>query len=144
MSSCNQGSCFEETESFLKASLYTVDATGTEKLTAPDTVTIYGIGKDSVLYYKQPSITHVLLPLNSSADTTRFIIIIHNLPDTLECVYSNYPHFISKECGYTFYHHLDTAYFYHQLDTITTEHHDIYFANKTITNLNVENIRIFY
>ena len=38
-----------------------------------------------------------------------FVIKINGVTDTIEFQYSSYPHLISKECGYTFYHHLDTV-----------------------------------
>jgi Family of unknown function (DUF6452) len=135
--SCTLGSCFEETESYLKASFYTGDVT--PKLQAPDTLTLYGLNQDSTIYNKMTNVQPAFIPLNASTESCTFIIIINGVADTIEFHYSSYPHLISKECGYTFYHHLDTVKNY-------TKHSikDIYTGNTTITNLNVENIRIFY
>jgi len=132
--SCTQGSCFEETESYLKASFYKNSI-----LTAPDSLTLYGLNTDSTIYNKTASIQPALIPLNASTESCVFVIQINGVVDTIEFQYSSYPHLISKECGYTFYHHLDTVpkYTQHVIDTI-------YVSNKTITNLNVENLRIFY
>lgn len=132
--SCTQGSCFEETESYLKASFYKNSI-----LTAPDSLTLYGLNTDSTIYNKTASIQPALIPLNASTESCVFVIQINGVADTIEFQYSSYPHLISKECGYTFYHHLDTVpkYTQHVIDTI-------YVSNKTITNLNVENLRIFY
>jgi len=137
MISCTLGSCFEETESYLKVSFYTGDVT--PKLQAPDTLTLYGLNQDSIIYNKQTNVQPALIPLNASTESCTFIIIINGVADTIEFQYNSYPHLISKECGYTFYHHLDTVKNY-------TRHSikDIYTGNTTITNLNVENIRIFY
>jgi len=136
--SCTPGSCFEETESYLKASFYTEVGT-TKKLQAPDTLTLYGLNQDSIIYNKKTGVQVALFPLNASAESSIFVIIINGVTDTLEFRYSSYPHLISKECGYTFYHHLDTEPLpkYHAIK-------DIYTTNKTITTLNGENIRIFY
>ena len=135
--SCTPDSCFEETESYLKVSFYTGDITPV--LQAPDTLTLYGLNQDSIIYNKNVSVQPALIPLNASTDNCTFVIIINGVADTIEFQYSSYPHLISKECGYTFYHHLDTVKNY-------TKHaiKDIYTGNTTITNLNVENIRIFY
>ena len=134
--SCTVGSCFEETESYLKASFY--DNT-TKKLLPPDSLTLYGINRDSIIYNKMLKVQPVLMPLNSSSQNCTFIIKIKGVADTIEFRYSSYPHFVSKECGYTFYHLLDTALVYSK-NFIK----GIYISNQTITNLNVENIRIFY
>jgi hypothetical protein len=136
MFSCTPGSCFEETESYLKASFYdNVKKT----LHAPDSLTLYGLNNDSMIYNKSAGIQPALIPLNSSTESCIFIIEINGITDTIEFHYSSYPHLISKECGYTFYHQLDTSP-KHTNYIIK----DIYTGNKTITNLNVENIRIFY
>jgi|WetSurMetagenome_2_1015567.scaffolds.fasta_scaffold275263_2 hypothetical protein len=136
--SCSQGSCFEETESYLKASFY-IKTTRT----APDTLTLYGLNNDSVIYSKSTQVQPALIPLNSSTDSCSFIILINNIADTIKFRYTSYPHMISKECGYTFYHFLDTGL----NNTNTRTYHaikKIRVSSQTITNLNVENIRIYY
>jgi hypothetical protein len=135
--SCTPGSCFEETESYLKASFYT--GGDTKILKAPDSLTIYGLNGTSKLYNKATRIDHALLPLNASAPECTFIIKINGITDTITFTYTNYPHLISKECGYTFYHKLDTV-----RDFSKHIIKDIYSGNLTITTSNVENIRIFY
>lgn len=135
--SCTPGSCFEETESYLKASFYTGNEI--KILTAPDSVTIYGLNKSNSMYNKAVKIEHALFPLNASTPECTFIIKINGIADTVKFAYTSYPHLISKECGYTFYHQLDTVRYY-------SKHiiKNIYTGNQTITTLNVENIRIFY
>jgi hypothetical protein len=79
-----------------------------------------------------------LLPLNASAGSCIYVIRINGLNDTIQFLYSNYPHLISKECGYTFYHILDLpVYTQNNIDTILI-------INRSITTANEENIRIFY
>jgi len=135
--SCTPESCFEETESYLKASFYSGDVI--PKLRAPDSLTIYGLNMDSVLYNKSRNVQPALIPLNASASSSIFIIIINGISDTLEFRYSSYPHLVSKECGYTYYHNLDT-------NRIFTKHKiiNIYYGKRNITTINEENIRIFY
>jgi hypothetical protein len=135
--SCALGSCFEETESYLKATFYVIEPN--EAISAPDSLTMQGINNDSILYSKSVKITHALIPLNSSAESCKFIIKTKGITDTIQFRYSTYPHLISKECGYTYYHHLDTipGFTKHAIKNITV-------TNTTITNLNAENIRIYY
>lgn len=137
--SCTPGSCFEDTKSYLKATFYIKINDNESKSNPPDTLTLRGLNRDSVIYNKALKVQPALFELNASSSKAAFIITINGVTDTIEFSYSSYPHFISKECGYTFYHQLENApvYTLHAIDSV-------YVANKTITNLNVENIRIFY
>jgi hypothetical protein len=137
--SCTTQSCLEETEAYVKASFYVYDNL-TEKLLAPDSVTIYGLNmENNKLYTKALKLQPALLPLNASATECIFIVKINGITDTIQFKYSSYPHLVSKECGYAFYHHLDTEpkHTYHGIKYIYTK-------NSTITTINEENIRIFY
>ena len=134
--SCVPGSCFEETESYVKASLFN-DETG--KLTSPDSLSLYGLNHDSIIYDKAASIQPALIPLNASTDNCTLVIRINGITDTVEFQYSSYPHLISKECGYTFYHHLDSIPFFSKNGIKKIE-----IVNRTITNLNVENLKIYF
>jgi hypothetical protein len=134
--SCTPVPCYDETEAFMKASFYSNE---TKKAQPPDSLTLYGIGKDSsLLYDKKYKVEPALFPLNSSADRCSFVIKINGITDTLELRYTSFPHLISKECGYSFYHNLDTiTHTKHTIDYI-------YIAKSKITTVNEENIRIFY
>ena len=134
--SCTPEACFEETNAFLKASLYDNE---TKKVRPPDSLTLYGLDMDTnKLYNKTRSVQPALFPLNSSEGDCTFIIRINGITDTVSFHYTSYPHLISKECGYTFYHTLDT--FFYTKNTIDY----IYRNNNSITTLNEENIRIYY
>jgi hypothetical protein len=118
----------------MKATFYS--NTSKEKET-PDSLTLTGLGKTDKIYDKESGVQPALFPLDPSSGSCTFIIKINNVTDTIHVLYSSYPHLISKECGYTFYHRLDTAYpsgnfFY------------IYKSSNNITTANEENIRIFY
>jgi hypothetical protein len=133
---CTTGGCFEETESFLKATFYNNE---TKKAVAPDSVTLFGFGHDtSLIYNKSTGVQPALFPLNSAADTSAFVIKINGITDTIAFIYSTYPHLVSKECGFTFYHDLDSViYTTHNIDYV-------YSGKNKITTINEENIRIFY
>lgn len=136
--SCTSESCVEETESYLKAYFYN---NAEKKLKAPDSLTVYGLNmeSDSTLYVKALNVQPALLPLDASDTSCIFIIQINGITDTVEFSYNNYPHLISKECGYTFYYDLDT----HRICT-KNKIDSIYISQRKITTFNGENIRIFY
>jgi hypothetical protein len=136
--SCTPQACQEETLSKIKATFY---VTGTNKIQAPDSLTVYGLGihaDTNKIYNKSSKISIAQIPLNPSAGTCGFVFRINGITDTLNFTYASYPHLISKECGFTYYHILDSY-------TVTGNAIDtIIFMNKNITTINEENIRIFY
>jgi hypothetical protein len=134
--SCTPEACFEETNSYLKASFY---SDSTKKQLTPDSVTIAGLDQPAnKIYDKAAGVQPALFPLDASSGSCIFKIIINGVADTIEFRYNSFPHLISKECGYTFYHNLDT--FFYSRNTIDY----IYRSSNSITTANEENIRIFY
>ena len=135
--SCTPNSCFEETESYLKVSFHNKT---TGLIQAPDSITIYGLNMENSKLDTVPGLTPAKLPLNASTPNCTYIIRINGVSDTVEFTYTSTPYLVSKECGYSFHHNLDTA------PPTFTKHiiENIYIANRTITTANVENLRIFY
>lgn len=137
LGSCTPQSCLEETEAKVKIYFYDID----KKLQTPDSITVFGLqGIDSVnIYKKAVKVQPALLPLNAATDNCTFIIKINAITDTLRFNYSSFPHLVSKECGYTFYHHLDMdpTYSSHGIKSINL-------VNANITTINEENISIYY
>jgi hypothetical protein len=134
--SCTPQSCLDETESFVKASFYNYVTT---KVLAPDSLTMYGLNmKTDKLYNKTSKVQPAHIPLNASAESCVFIIRINGITDTVEFRYSSFPHLISKECGYTYYHNLDSLIY------TTNAIDSIYKKKSLITTINEENILIFY
>jgi hypothetical protein len=136
LASCSPESCFEETNAFVKAAMY-LNTTG--KNVAPDSLTLYGLNiNTNKIYNKEKGVSHALLPLNASAASCTFVIKINDIYDTISFGYTSYPHLISKECGYTYYHNIDIpVYTRHIIDTVMVR-------QSTVTTFNEENIRIFY
>jgi len=133
--SCTPGACFEETNAFLKASFY-LDSS--KEQVAPDSISLSGLGQTDKIYNKAAGVQPALFPLNASTGSSTFIIRINGVYDTIEFSYSNFPHLISKECGYSVFHTLETPVFsQNNIDTILI-------MNRNITTINEENIRIFY
>jgi len=138
--SCTSLSCQDETEAFLKISFAIKNPDGTDKLQPPDSITVYGLNTlSSKIYDKSTAVQPAMIPLNNSAQFSEFIIRINGITDTVKFIYSTFPHLVSKECGYTFYHTLDTT------RTFTDNGiKDMKVWNGNITLKNEENIRIYY
>jgi len=134
--SCAPESCLEETTSFVNATFY---KSSTNKLTAPDSVTVFGIGKETNRLYSQSlNLTTIKLPLDASSEICGFVMKINDLTDTIKFIYSSYPHLISKECGFTFFYSLDTVL------VSGNAVNAIKILNKNITTFNAENIQMYY
>ena len=133
--SCTPGSCFEETEAKVKASMY---QSLSEKIVAPDSVSLFGLERDSAIYKKTSNVTSILFPLDPASGTCTFLIKINGVSDTVTFSYSSHVHFISRECGYTYYFSIEQP--------VTTNNiiDKIVLTKKTITTLNEENMRIYY
>jgi len=136
MQSCTPGSCFEETTAFVKAGLF-LDTT--KKLSAPDSLTMFGAGRDtSRIYSKSRNITTALIPLDASAENCSLVLRINGISDTISFFYTSSLHMLSKECGYTYYHQIEIpVYTTNIIDTITI-------TKSSITTRSEENIRIYY
>ena len=134
MGSCTPEACLEETIANMKASLYS-----SGKILAPDSLTLYGLNMGSNrIYNNARNVKLALLPLNPSAESCGFVIRINRITDTILTWYASYPHLISKECGYTYYHTLDSLIFTNNIiDTIIIR-------NRSVTTVNEENVRILY
>jgi hypothetical protein len=133
---CSPGSCLDETESRVKATFYSKE---TLKPLAPDSVTLFGINMDSLkIYDKTEKLKSAEFPLFAAESSCKFVIRINGINDTIEFIYNSYTHLLSKECGYTFFFNLDTAF--HSINVIDS----ISIYKKTITTFNEENMRIYY
>lgn len=137
ISSCTPESCLEETEAFLKSSFYSY--TNPQEALPPDSLTVYGLGRDtSLVYSAAPAVRIARLPLNPAAPSSVFVFRINGVTDTLSLYHYSYPHLISRECGYTYYHNLDSLSF--TMNAIDS----IWIRNGVITTLDNENIQVFY
>jgi hypothetical protein len=134
--SCTPESCIGETTSFVHVTFYKAS---TNKLTAPDSITVFGTGRDTArIYSKAINTSSINLPLDASTDRCGFVLKINNVTDSLKLIYNSYPHLISKECGLTFFFTLDS------LNAGRTAIDTVLIFNKNITTFNGENIRIIY
>ena len=134
--SCSVGTCFDETESMVKADFYSMESGTT---TTADSLTLYGAGMDSLtIYNKSLKLKRAEMPLYAETGECNLVARLNGVNDTLTFRYSGSFNLISKECGYTYYFTLDTV--------LTTNNiiDSVAITKKTITTLNEENIRIYF
>ena len=129
--SCSGDECLEDTRVNMRVSFYNYED---KTKSSPESVTLYGIDNEEAIKVTSPA----LFPLKNSDTETGFIITINGTTDTIWFLHSNSLHFISKECGYTMYHSIDTVYF------TTNEIDSISLINKDITLRKTEHVEIYY
>jgi len=132
--SCTPQGCLEETDVMVRGSFY---QTGTGKIRTIDSITFTGVGVDTTrIYDKALNISSISIPLNSGSDTSVFIMKLNGIADTVTFICKSFPHFISKECGYVFFHSIENV-------TNTRTDVDFLISNRFTSTANEENIRIF-
>lgn len=108
-------------------------------------LTIYGVGApgDSMLYYQQ-TLREAYLPFRLDSDTTTYVFEYMTaeeeepaLTDTITFIYERKEWFVSPACG--------GMYFYDIKKVEHTENLvDSIYAESRITNINAQNIKIFF
>lgn len=72
-----------------------------------DSITVQGLGRDSVLYDNRKSITTLQLPLRPDTTVTAYRLTYHGRTDTLYIIHNNDIQFISLACGEVIYHTIE-------------------------------------
>ena len=104
-----------------------------------DSVSIQGVGQDSILYNNKKSVREVSLPLHKTQNQTQFIFSSGSLIDTLTIEHINTENFISLECGCFIYHTIENAY------SSGTWIDSVAIINKEITTANAkEHLQLFF
>ena len=78
--------------------------------TAFDSITVQGVGNDSVLYDNGKNLSSLWLPMRADTSVTAYLLRWHGEEDTLYIRHDNTRHFISQACGCMVYHTLDTVW----------------------------------
>jgi hypothetical protein len=101
LTGCNSKGCYEDMSVRLNACFYVMED-GQEVATTVDSLSVWGVGVDSLLYNNDTASTLKLI-LNPKSDTTQYVIdAIQNGKsnvDTLTIIHTNNPWFQSLECG---------------------------------------------
>jgi hypothetical protein len=105
--SCSQEeTCRENKQVLLRVGFYT---SGTSNTLNIDSVTVFGLNKDSI-YKNVKNISKIALPLNNSAKESIFVLNTNGINDTINIQYSNKEYFISFACGTVITHKIDTVF----------------------------------
>ncbi len=91
-----------------------------------DSLTVKGIGTDSILYNNSKSVSKIMLPMRQNTDSTCYALTYHGQTDTLLTYHDNTQSFVSLECGcvctYQMRHIRHTR---HWLDSLIIENKEI-------------------
>jgi len=103
-----------------------------------DTLTIFGLGNDSLLY-EYTKEDKVRLPLKLfSTQTTYIFERKHLAPDTITFNYENEENFISLECGCLIFHRItDIEHTFYNIDSVVV-------INNFVADNTGKNIRIYF
>ncbi len=129
----------------VRVGFYEVDtASTTPAKISLDSLTLYGLGKDSIIYNNQLNVSQVEFPLNSIRDSCAFILRMPDVEglsvypyDTLWFYYRRIPNLISMDCGFvTFYDLTSVTYTTNHIDSLVIE-------DSNVSNSIDEHIKIF-
>jgi len=109
LTACGSSGCYEQTEVKLRGNLYLLSE---GKNITLDSISVWGIGNDSLIY-QNARLSQLALPLNPSSGESQFVFQVvnngHAYKDTLLFIYSKRPWFESMDCDCMMFSHLDTC-----------------------------------
>lgn len=99
--------------------------TRTATIITIDSITVKGIGVDSILYNNKKT-SSITLPLNKLATESKYEIKFNQITDTVTILHTNMDTYLSLECGCIKTHTIDTVLTTnHFLDSIGISVHDV-------------------
>ena len=102
-----------------------------------DSISVRGIGNDSLLYDNQKRLSSIFLPLRTDNNLTAYAIQAYDATDTLYIYHDNNVNFISLACGCFVFHTITNVDATHRLiDSLTI-------LNATIENYKQDNLRLY-
>lgn len=63
----------------------------------PDSISVYGVGNDSILY--NGGIEKIKLPLRKTANLSQYVFYVNGRYDTIKVLHENIDNYLSMECG---------------------------------------------
>lgn len=121
----NQELCQDATSTPLRIGFYH-NVNGKAQALAIDSLTVYGLHNDSILYNNRKQVSRIELPLNPALDQSSFVLAFPGVNDTLHITYKREPRLISMECGFvTFYQVENWSAAGTAIQTIEIEHSSI-------------------
>ncbi len=87
-----------------------IDTAGVaSSFTTWDSITVQGVGSDSVLYDNEKSVSKLLVPLRIDKNVTAYALTWRGKTDTLYMWHDNTQRFISMACGCVVYHTIESV-----------------------------------
>lgn len=143
LAGCNTSGCLDNQSSIPLAGFY---SSATKQQISISTLEITGVGvpNDSILVKAGTVMNSVYLPMRSTQNTTAWCfhytqdgISTPEFNDTIEFYYTSEPFFASEECGAMYRYRINRCKSTtHLLDSVVV-------ADSLITNVNIEQIRIY-
>ena len=137
LTACNSKGCYDDMSVKVYCVFY---SDSTKKAVSVDSVTVKGVGSDSIIYDNE-TLSQLELDLNSNATETKYVIqTVSNsdvFTDTLTLQHTNKPWFQSMECGCMVFSTL----------TGCTTNGDIFksvtIEDKNVTNIETEHVILY-
>lgn len=145
LTACNPSDeCREKTSVNMQIGFYTKTLNPSTKKTlissqAIDSIWVHALGIDSLIYNNKKSEKLMLIPLNSTAEHTDYIVQFNDITDTISIFHQNNDkYYLSLECGCVVAHTID--------EVVTTRHYidSVSIVYPEINNTNIENVQIFH
>lgn len=102
-----------------------------------DSITVQGVGNDSILYANSKAVKQVNLPLREDTTVTAYELTWKGKKETLYIQHSNTQQFISMACGCVIYHQIEKVW----CDKVWADSVEI--INAAVETVEQNNIRIF-
>jgi len=140
LSGCSSNGCYEDMSVKLYANFYTINSKNKVVAVSMDSMTVKGVGSDSILY-KNQTLSGMVLDLNPNASQTQFLVTKlqdgYLFVDTLTFEYQNKPWFQSLECGCRVFSTLKAC----RVDGVIFKTAVI--ADSAVINLKSEHVKLF-
>ena len=102
-----------------------------------DSITVQGVGSDSVLYQNRKGVKHVYIPLREDTTVTAFRMIWRGKTETVYIQHDNTQRFVSMACGCVIYHQIEKVW----TDKVWAD--SVVILNTAVEAVEQDNIRIY-
>lgn len=107
------------------------------EVTQWDSITVQGVGSDSILYSNTKSAKELLLPLRGDTTVTAYTLLWNGKTETLYIRHSNTQRFVSMACGCVIYHQIEDVW----CDKVWAD--SVVIINAAVETVEQDNIRIY-
>jgi hypothetical protein len=135
----NNEDCRAEKTVNLNIGFYTESTTASPGLVAKtiDSITVKGLGRDSILYNNKKNLKALQLPLRKFYEQTDFEITFNNIKDTISVFYrNNDAYFLSLACGCIVVHEIDEVTFTQNAVK------DVLMQQNLVNNISIEHVKV--